>query len=127
MAIMIAVVSGGRAIRATTAAQRERSARSAAAQAAPDRDVFLLDYGAGNVRSVRNAITKLGYNIRDVERPQDLARATRLIFPGVGAFGSCMDILQSKGYIEPLKDYLMEGKPFYGICLGLQVRRRSVR
>lgn len=98
-----------------------RSRRAVSARAADDRTVYLLDYGAGNVRSVRNAVQKLGFNICDVQSPLDIPKASRLLFPGVGALGSCMDILKSKGYVQPLVDYLNEGKPFYGICLGLQV------
>ncbi|MFZ5776142.1 MAG: imidazole glycerol phosphate synthase subunit HisF [Thermodesulfobacteriota bacterium] len=82
--------------------------------------VTLLDYGAGNVRSVRNAITKLGYTVRDVERPEDILAAEKLVFPGVGSFGSAMARLRSLGYVEPLVDYLRADRPFLGICLGLQ-------
>lgn len=59
--------------------------------------VTLLDYGAGNVRSIRNAIALLGYEIKDVARPEDILGADRLIFPGVGAFAAAMDVLKSKG------------------------------
>mmetsp|Transcript_24178 Transcript_24178/g.52814 ORF Transcript_24178/g.52814 Transcript_24178/m.52814 type:complete len:561 (-) Transcript_24178:1171-2853(-) len=85
------------------------------------KEVTLLDYGAGNVRSVRNAIKKLGYTIKDVEKPADIMSAERLLFPGVGAFGQAMRILKKKGMVEPLKEYLQEGRPFLGICLGLQL------
>ncbi|EFJ41811.1 hypothetical protein VOLCADRAFT_67859 [Volvox carteri f. nagariensis] len=86
-----------------------------------NREVTLLDYGAGNVRSVRNAIKKLGYTIRDVEKPSDLASADKLVFPGVGSFGQAMKILTKKGLVGPLKDYIASGRPFLGICLGLQL------
>jgi glutamine amidotransferase/cyclase len=82
--------------------------------------VTLLDYGAGNVRSVRNAIRKLGYAVHDVARPEDIARAERLVFPGVGSFGSAMDRLHALGYLEPLRGYVLAGRSFLGICLGLQ-------
>jgi glutamine amidotransferase/cyclase len=82
--------------------------------------VTLLDYGAGNVRSVRNAIGELGCEVRDVARPDDIGKAARLVFPGVGSFGSAMRRLEADGYVEPLKEYLRSGKPFLGICLGLQ-------
>jgi len=84
------------------------------------KSVTLLDYGAGNVRSVRNAIKKLGYSVKDVEGPEDIVKANKLIFPGVGSFGSAMKRLEKEGYVEPLKDYIRSGKPFMGICLGLQ-------
>ena len=82
--------------------------------------VTLLDYGAGNVRSVRNAIRKLGYTVRDVGRPEDILSAEKLIFPGVGSFGSAMQRLHQFGYVEPLLAYLRADRPFLGICLGLQ-------
>jgi len=83
--------------------------------------ISLLDYGAGNVRSVRNAIQALGYRVTDISCPADILRAERLIFPGVGAFGAAMERLQHLGYIEPLKEYLAANRPFFGICIGLQV------
>lgn len=82
--------------------------------------VTLLDYGAGNVRSVRNAIRKLGFEVRDVSRPSDILEAERLVFPGVGSFGSAMERLRADGFVEPLIRRLREGRPFLGICLGLQ-------
>ncbi|HID43074.1 MAG TPA: imidazole glycerol phosphate synthase subunit HisF [Archaeoglobaceae archaeon] len=82
--------------------------------------VTLLDYGAGNVRSIRNAIKKLGYSVKDVGEPMDILKANKLIFPGVGSFGSAMKRLEKDGYVEPLKEYIRSGRPFLGICLGLQ-------
>lgn len=82
--------------------------------------VTLLDYGAGNVRSVVNAIKNLGYVVRFVERPEDILAAEKLVFPGVGAFGAMMRVLHQKGFVEPLRRYLEEDRPFLGICLGLQ-------
>ncbi len=82
--------------------------------------ISLLDYGAGNVRSLRNAIRRLGFEITDISRPQEILKAERLIFPGVGAFGAAMQRLHSLGYAEPLKEYLSAGRPFLGICIGLQ-------
>ena len=83
--------------------------------------VTLLDYGAGNVRSVRNAIRALGFEVRDVASPEEILTAEKLVFPGVGAFGSAIGRLQADGYFEPLRRRLLEGKPFFGICIGLQV------
>ncbi|MGW8161563.1 MAG: imidazole glycerol phosphate synthase subunit HisH, partial [Desulfobulbales bacterium] len=82
--------------------------------------VTLLDYGAGNVRSVRNAILKLGYAVKDVSTPNDILQAGKLIFPGVGSFGSAIQRLSSCGYLEPLIRYIREDRFFLGICLGLQ-------
>ncbi len=81
--------------------------------------ITLLDYGAGNVRSVMNAIENLGEQVRVVTKAADILCAEKLIFPGVGAFGNMMRILKQKGYVEPLKSYLSADRPFLGICLGL--------
>jgi glutamine amidotransferase/cyclase len=83
--------------------------------------VTLLDYGAGNVRSVRNAIRHLGFGIRDVQSPEDILAAERLVFPGVGAFGSAMDVLNSTGMADALREYIQRDRSFLGICLGLQL------
>jgi glutamine amidotransferase/cyclase len=82
--------------------------------------IALLDYGAGNVRSVINAIENLGESVKVVSSGDDIVSAEKLVFPGVGNFGSMMRILEAKGYIEPLQGYLRSGRPFLGICLGLQ-------
>ncbi len=82
--------------------------------------ITLLDYGAGNVRSVRNAIRKLGYEVKDVKSPDDIRQAEKLVFPGVGSFGNAMDRLRQEGYIEPLIDYIKADRPFLGICVALQ-------
>ncbi|GBB97919.1 hypothetical protein RclHR1_00310047 [Rhizophagus clarus] len=84
------------------------------------RGLYLLDYGAGNVRSLVNAVNRLGYEIEWVKEPDDILKAEKLIFPGVGAFGSAMQSLVEKNYVEPLKQYIESGKPFMGICVGLQ-------
>jgi glutamine amidotransferase/cyclase len=83
-------------------------------------DVTLLDYGAGNVRSVRNAIRKLGFTVKDVQSPVDIENAEKLIFPGVGSFGLVMNRLHEAGYVEPLVKRIREDKPFLGICVALQ-------
>jgi glutamine amidotransferase/cyclase len=82
--------------------------------------ITLLDYGAGNVRSVRNAIRKLGGEVKDVREPDDIARAEKLVFPGVGSFGNAVERLHRSGYLEPLRAYIGADRPFLGICLGLQ-------
>src|SRR6056297_718963 len=82
--------------------------------------ITLLDYGAGNVRSVINAIETLGETVRIVAAPHDILAAERLVFPGVGNFGSMMRVLREKDYVGALTDYLAQDRPFLGICLGLQ-------
>ncbi|KAI8366062.1 uncharacterized protein BYT42DRAFT_540679 [Radiomyces spectabilis] len=82
--------------------------------------LYMLDYGAGNVRSLVNAVNRLGYDIQFVKEPADILKAEKLIFPGVGAFGHAMEALNIKGYAEPLKQYIASGRPFMGICVGMQ-------
>eukprot|EP00579_Thalassiosira_antarctica_P012092 CAMPEP_0201909536 /NCGR_PEP_ID=MMETSP0903-20130614/1268_1 /ASSEMBLY_ACC=CAM_ASM_000552 /TAXON_ID=420261 /ORGANISM="Thalassiosira antarctica, Strain CCMP982" /LENGTH=570 /DNA_ID=CAMNT_0048444075 /DNA_START=53 /DNA_END=1765 /DNA_ORIENTATION=- len=82
--------------------------------------VSLLDYGAGNVRSVRNAITSCGYSITDITDPSQIASADVIIFPGVGSYHSAMSVLKNKGYDAALREYLSEDRPYLGICLGMQ-------
>ena len=82
--------------------------------------ITLLDYGAGNVRSVINAIESLGQAVKTVKTADDILSAEKLVFPGVGAFGSMMESLNRKGYTDPLKAYIRSNRPFLGICLGLQ-------
>jgi imidazole glycerol-phosphate synthase len=87
----------------------------------PSFKVSLLDYGAGNVRSVRNAIMANGYEIEDITDPSQIADAKVLVFPGVGSYGSAMSVLKNQGYDEPLRQYLANyDRPFLGICLGMQ-------
>jgi len=82
--------------------------------------LYLVSYGAGNVRSLANAITLLGYEFKWVEKPEDIDQADQLIFPGVGAYGQAMNALREKGYAEPLARYIASGKPYFGICIGMQ-------
>ncbi|KAF7054596.1 hypothetical protein CFC21_062247 [Triticum aestivum] len=101
--------------------QRRRPASLSVRASSDANTVTLLDYGAGNVRSVRNAIRHLGFNIRDVRSPEDILAADRLVFPGVGAFGSAMDVLNRTGMADALREYIRRDRPFLGICLGLQL------
>jgi glutamine amidotransferase/cyclase len=82
--------------------------------------ITLLDYGAGNVRSVINAIERLGETVVLVNGGADIDRAERLVFPGVGNFGALMRTLREKDLRDPLIRYLHSGKPFFGICVALQ-------
>ena len=82
--------------------------------------ITLLDYGAGNVRSVRNAVRKLGFDIVNVSCAADIVNAEKLIFPGVGSFGLVMEQLVRDGYAEPLIERIKSNKPFLGICVALQ-------
>ncbi|HEY8962026.1 MAG TPA: imidazole glycerol phosphate synthase subunit HisH [Luteolibacter sp.] len=83
--------------------------------------VALIDYGAGNLRSVANALGALGINPRLVSSPDQLEGATHVVMPGVGSFGDCMTELAVRNLVEPLRDWAAAGKPYFGICLGYQI------
>ena len=68
----------------------------------------------------RNAIEAAGFRVVNVTCPADLEGATALVFPGVGAFGSAMTFLREGGFVEPLRAYVASGRPYMGVCLGLQ-------
>ncbi|TVY29229.1 Imidazole glycerol phosphate synthase [Lachnellula hyalina] len=83
--------------------------------------VYLLDYVAGNVRSLVNAIEKVGYTVQWIKSPEDIEKADSLILPGVGHFGHCMSQFSSAGYLPAIRKHIESGKPFMAICVGLQV------
>ncbi|WVR08437.1 imidazoleglycerol phosphate synthase, cyclase subunit [Kwoniella sp. DSM 27419] len=83
--------------------------------------LYILDYGAGNVRSLANSIKKLGYEFEWVNDESDFDKAEKLIFPGVGSFAQAMESLRQSGRYDQLKRYIASGKPYFGICIGMQV------
>ncbi len=85
------------------------------------KQVIIVDYGMGNLHSVNKAILAVGGTPVVTGDPALIARAEKLILPGVGAFGDCMANLEKAGLVPLLQEYLHSGKPFLGICLGMQV------
>ncbi|HIH92152.1 TPA: imidazole glycerol phosphate synthase subunit HisH [Candidatus Woesearchaeota archaeon] len=83
--------------------------------------IAIVDYGAGNVNSVKNALDHLGVQSVIVTTPEELLKAKRIILPGVGAFGFMMDKLREKGLETPIKNAITAGTPLLGICVGIQV------
>ena len=81
----------------------------------------IIDYGAGNLRSVEKALTHIGYSCRVVESGRELLEAERAVLPGVGAFGEAMGGLEAQGLVPAIAEFAASGRPFLGICLGLQV------
>jgi len=83
--------------------------------------IAIVDYGMGNLRSVQKAVEKVGYSAEITRSPQRIADARAVILPGVGAFKDCMDNLENFSLITPVLRAISSGKPFLGICLGLQL------
>ncbi len=83
--------------------------------------VAIIDYDAGNIRSVEKALRFLGEDPVLTRDGEEIRRSDRVILPGVGAFGDAMARLASYGLTEPIREAAQSGKPFLGICLGLQL------
>jgi glutamine amidotransferase len=83
--------------------------------------VGLIDYGAGNQASVRNALEHVGHPPVMVRGPDDLDEMTHLVLPGVGAFHEAMRRLEERGFIDGLRRHASKGKPLLGVCVGMQV------
>ena len=83
--------------------------------------IALIDYGAGNVRSVQKALEAVGAEVRLVRKPDALLTAEKIVLPGVGAFGECMAGLRRAGLADALHQAVERGKPLLGICVGMQV------
>lgn len=81
----------------------------------------IVDYGSGNLRSVQKAFEKLGVAAMVTSDPEAVAAASRLVLPGVGAFGDAMRELRSRGLVEPIVAHARADRPFLGICMGLQL------
>jgi len=83
--------------------------------------VAIVDYQLGNLFSVRQACVHLGYDATITSNKEDVINADYVILPGVGAFADAMDTLKRYDLVAPMKDFIASGKPFMGVCLGLQL------
>ena len=83
--------------------------------------IAVIDYDAGNLKSVEKALQSLGENVLVTRDRQELFHADKVILPGVGHFGDAMEKLESFGLVDVIKEISQSGKPFLGICLGLQL------
>jgi glutamine amidotransferase len=83
--------------------------------------ITIVDYGMGNLRSVQKAFERVGHEARISGRPEDVDAASKLILPGVGAFGDGIRALHERGLVEPITRAVRGAKPFLGICLGMQL------
>jgi len=85
----------------------------------------IIDYDAGNLKSVEKALVSLGQECVITRDRKEILQADRLILPGVGAFGDAMEKLNQYDLVEPIQSFVKTGKPFLGICLGLQLMFES--
>ena len=83
--------------------------------------IVIIDYGMGNLHSVNKAMKYVGAEVEVTSEVTKIAKADKVILPGVGAFGDCMLNLEKYGLVPVIKETLASGKPFLGICLGLQL------
>lgn len=83
--------------------------------------IKIVDYGMGNLRSVQKAFEKLGHEAVICNRATELSSVDKLVLPGVGAFRDAIHELRAKGMVAPILEHCASGKPFLGICLGLQL------
>ena len=82
--------------------------------------IALLDYGAGNLRSVDKALRFVGGDVRLVQSPDGMKDASAVVLPGVGAFDDCINAMQRQELIEASREFIKTGRPFLGICVGYQ-------
>src|SRR5216117_4071238 len=85
------------------------------------RPLAIVDYDMGNLRSVQKAFERLGHAAEVTRDPERIATASGVVLPGVGAFRACMANLTSLGLVEPVRRAIASGRPFLGICLGMQL------
>jgi imidazole glycerol-phosphate synthase subunit HisH len=85
------------------------------------RPILIVDYGMANLRSVQKALEKVGQEAVISDDPNRIAEADKVVLPGVGAFRDAIARLREAGMVQPLTDHIKAGKPFLGICLGLQL------
>lgn len=82
--------------------------------------IALIDYGAGNLRSVHKALKYVGAEVRIVTSPEEIGDARALVLPGVGAFDDCINALRKQELLNASLDFIKTGRPFLGICVGYQ-------
>ncbi|OGP67441.1 MAG: imidazole glycerol phosphate synthase, glutamine amidotransferase subunit [Deltaproteobacteria bacterium RBG_13_53_10] len=83
--------------------------------------IVIIDYGMGNLRSVQKGFEKIGFEAKITRSKREIEGAAGIVLPGVGAFKDCMENLDRFGLVEPLLRSIEKGKPYLGICLGLQI------
>ncbi len=83
--------------------------------------IAIIDYGMGNLHSAAKAFEKIGASVTVTRDPEEVRLADQVVLPGVGAFGDCMNNLNERGLAPVIHEVIAAGKPFLGICVGLQL------
>ena len=83
--------------------------------------IVIIDYGMGNLRSVQKGFEKIGCDAVITADPNVVLQAEKVVLPGVGAFRDCMHNLEQGGFVEPILKVIADGRPFLGICVGMQM------
>ncbi len=83
--------------------------------------IIIIDYGMGNLRSVQKGFERVGFEAKVTHNTKEIMEASGIVLPGVGAFGDCMENLEKYRLIDPIRRSIEKGKPYLGICLGLQI------
>ncbi|MCA9247649.1 MAG: imidazole glycerol phosphate synthase subunit HisH [Planctomycetales bacterium] len=83
--------------------------------------ITIVDYQMGNLRSVQKGFERVGHQATIASAPGEIAQAEKLVLPGVGAFADAIAELRRRDLVEPIREHIAAGKPFLGICLGLQL------
>lgn len=85
------------------------------------KEVTIIDYNAGNIKSIVNMLSYLGFKCNIVTNGAELEKAEKIIFPGQGHFARAMENLAERGFVAPIKNVISKGVPFLGICVGMQI------
>src|SRR3974390_3204085 len=83
--------------------------------------ISIIDYGMANLRSVQKGFEQVGAQAEIISKPEEIRKSSRIVLPGVGAFADAVRTLREHDLVAPILDHIKSGRPFLGICLGLQM------
>lgn len=90
-----------------------------------NKTVSIIDYGVGNLLSVRRALEACGATVKIVSSPEDIMKSDRIVLPGVGSFGACIGELRKREFESSILEFIKSGNPLLGICVGMQILQES--